>query len=172
MVLPDYAAAWSAAPAGTEIVAIAGTGSVIASRDSAAGYVVTGGAGVVGGDPGSATRLGHAALAHTGSSSGRRATADVARYATRITGAAEVGESWAVETLRSEMAAFAENVRLHAARIGHGRSRPTVAAVGGVFCSPAAVVAFSEALGPSFDVVRMPTEPVIGALRIARELAA
>jgi N-acetylglucosamine kinase-like BadF-type ATPase len=171
-VLPDYAAAWSAAPAGTEIVAIAGTGSVIASRDPAAGYVVTGGAGVAGGDPGSAVKLGHAALAHTGSGSGRRAAADVARHATRVTGAAEVGESWAVEALRSEMAAFAEGVRSHAARVGRGRSRSRVAATGGVFCSPVAVTAFAEALGPSFDVARMPTEPVVGAVRIAQELAA
>jgi N-acetylglucosamine kinase-like BadF-type ATPase len=172
VVLPDYAAAWSIAPAGTEIVAIAGTGSVIASRDSAAGYVVTGGAGAIGGDPGSALRLGRAALAHAGLGGGGRAAADVARHATQVTGAAKAGEDWAVETLRSEMATFAEDVRLHATRIGRGRCRSRVATTGGVFSSPEAAVAFSRALGPSFEVVRMPSEPVMGAVRIARELGA
>lgn len=171
-MLPDYAAAWSAAPAGTEIVVIAGTGSVIASRDSAAGYVVTGGAGVAGGDPGSAVRLGHAALAHAGSGAGGRAAVEVARHAAELTRAADSGEPWAIEALRSEVAALADDVRLHAARIGRGRSRSKVAATGGVFRSRAAATELAAALGPAFDVVRMRTEPVVGAVRIARELAA
>ena len=171
-MLPDYAAAWSAAPAGTEIVAIAGTGSVIASRGPDARYVVTGGAGVAGGDPGSAVRLGHAAFARAGLDPSGRPAADVARQATQLTAAAEAGEGWAVEELRSEMTALAADVRLHARRIGRGRPRRRVAATGGVFSSQDAVAAFAGALGPSFDVVRMPAEPVMGALRIARELAA
>jgi N-acetylglucosamine kinase-like BadF-type ATPase len=172
VVLPDYAAAWSAAPAGTEIVVIAGTGSVIASRDPDAGYVVTGGAGLAGGDPGSAVRLGRAALAHVGLGAGGRPAVAVARHAAHLTSAAESGEPWAVDALRAEIATFASDVRLHAARIGRGHSRSTVAATGGVFRSPAAATALTDALGPSFDVVRMPIEPVMGAVRIARELAA
>lgn len=170
-VLPDYAAAWSAAPSGTHVVVIAGTGSVIASHAPATGYAVTGGAGVAGGDPGSALRLGHAALAHAGLDPGGLSIAEVAGHSERVTSAAEAGEPWAVEALRREMAVLAEDIRLHAARIGRGRLRSRVAATGGVFRSRAAVTALNAALDPSCAVVRMRTEPVMGAVRIARELA-
>ncbi len=169
-VLPDYAAAWSVAPPGTDIVVIAGTGSVVASR--AGGYVVTGGAGVAGGDPGSAVRLGHAALAHAGVDSRCLPAAEVARHAVELTGAAGAGEPWAVAALRTEVAALAEDVSRHAARIGRGHSRSNVAVTGGVFNSRVAIAALTAALGGSFDVARVEADPVLGAVRIARELAA
>jgi N-acetylglucosamine kinase-like BadF-type ATPase len=169
-VLPDYAAAWSVAPPGTDIVVIAGTGSVVVSR--ADEYVVTGGAGVAGGDPGSAVRLGHAALAHAGLDAGGLPAVSVAERAVDLTGAAGVGETWAVEALRAEIAVLAGDVRLHAARIGRRRRRSKVAVTGGVFSSPAAIAELTAALGAPFDVVRIETEPVLGAVRIARELAA
>lgn len=170
-VLPDYAAAWSVAPPGTDVVVIAGTGSVIASRSPAGGgYAVTGGAGVTAGDPGSALRLGHVALDRRGVDGRRLAAAEVASRATQVTRAAELGERWATEALRAELSALAGDVRGHAARIG--RSRSTVAVTGGVFRSAAAVATLAAALGPAFDVVRIEAEPVMGAVRIARELAA
>lgn len=169
-VLPDYAAAWSVAPSGTDIVVIAGTGSVVVSR--ADEYVVTGGAGVAGGDPGSAVRLGHAALAHAGLSAGGLPAVRVAERAVDLTGAAGDGEPWAVEALRAEIAVLAEDVRLHAARIGRRRLRSKIAITGGVFSSPAAIAELTTALGARFDVVRIEAQPVLGAVRIARELAA
>ncbi len=169
-VLPDYAAAWSVAPLGTDIVVIAGTGSVIVSRTDE--YVVTGGAGLAGGDPGSALRLGHVALAHVGVDCGRLPAVEVARRAIDLTGAAAVGEPWAIEALRAEIGELAEDVRLHSARVGRTRSRSKVAVTGGVFSSPAAIAELTAALGASFDVVRIEAEPVLGAVRIARELAA
>lgn len=169
-VLPDYAAAWAVAPPGTDIVVIAGTGSVVVSR--ADGYVVTGGAGVAGGDPGSALRLGHSALAHAGVDSGGLTAVEVARHAVGLTGAAAGDESWAVQALRSEIAVLAEDVRRHAARIGRVHLRSTVAVAGGVFSSPAAIAELTVALGASFEVVRVEADPVLGAVRIAREMAA
>lgn len=169
-VLPDYAAAWSVAPPGTDIVVIAGTGSVVVSRLGE--YVVTGGAGVAGGDPGSAVRLGYAALAHSGVDASGLSAVEVARHAVDLTAAAGSGEPWGVEALRTEVAALADDVRRHAARIGRAHSRSKVAVSGGVFTSPAALAELTAALGPSFDVARIEAEPVLGAVRIARELAA
>ncbi|HYI80929.1 MAG TPA: hypothetical protein VEW67_08735 [Thermoleophilaceae bacterium] len=168
-VLPDYAAAWSVAPSGTDVVVIAGTGSVVASRAEEE-YVVTGGAGVAGGDPGSAVRLGRAALAQAGVEARGMPAVRVAERAVDLTGAAGNGEAWAVEALRAEIAVLADDVRLHAARIGRRRSK--VAVSGGVFSSPAAIAELAAALGAPFDVVRVETDPVLGAVRIARELTA
>lgn len=182
---------WAAAPAGTEIVAIAGTGSVVASRRGGR-YLVTGGAGVPGGDPGSAVRLGRVALARTaGADALRPALAaygsgagdgvagldnavEQAAHAPVLTEAAERCEAWACTALRAELAPLAADVCRHAARLGGRRrgARPRVALAGGVFASPAAVAALEGALGPAFDVVALGAEPVFGAVRIARRLAA
>jgi N-acetylglucosamine kinase-like BadF-type ATPase len=170
-VLPDYAAAWAVAPVGTEIVVIAGTGSVVASRRSDGGYAVTGGAGVAGGDPGSAVRLGRAALAHAGANASRLSAVAVARHAARLTAAAGRGERGAADLLRAELAPLADEVRRHAMRIGAGL-RPLVAATGGVLRNRAALAALAADLGPAFVVARIDAEPVVGAVRIARELAA
>ncbi|MBO1756531.1 N-acetylglucosamine kinase [Allobranchiibius sp. CTAmp26] len=61
-VYPDYAAAFHALPAGTDICVIAGTGSVICSPSSAraTGWLVSGGRGWLLGDHGSASTLGRA----------------------------------------------------------------------------------------------------------------
>ncbi|NLT07335.1 MAG: hypothetical protein GXY03_13650, partial [Solirubrobacterales bacterium] len=196
-LLPDYAAVWAAAPAGTAIVAVAGTGSVVASRRGA-GYLVTGGAGAPGGDPGSAVRLGRVALergpaagdalgpavaaGHGGpdgaacvaGGAGERTAAEQAAHAPLLTGAAERGEAWAAAALRAELAPLAADVRRHAARLPGRRrgGRPRLALAGGVFDSPAAFAAFEGALGPAFEVVPLGAEPVVGAVRIARGLAA
>lgn len=61
-VVPDYVAAMLAAPAGTDIVVIAGTGSVVCSAAPDGEYAVSGGRGWILGDRGSAARLGQAAL--------------------------------------------------------------------------------------------------------------
>lgn len=64
-VEPDYAAAHAAAPAGTDVTVIAGTGSLVCGRDATSGCLLkTGGGGYLLGDEGSGFRYGRAALAH------------------------------------------------------------------------------------------------------------
>ena len=60
----DYAAAHAAAPPGTHITIIAGTGSLVCGQDAAGRLVKTGGWGYLLGDEGSGFRYGHAALVH------------------------------------------------------------------------------------------------------------
>lgn len=60
----DYAAAHAAAPAGTHVTVIAGTGSLVCGTDADGRLAKTGGRGYLLGDEGSGYRLGHAALAH------------------------------------------------------------------------------------------------------------
>ena len=60
----DYAAAHAAAPVGTHITIIAGTGSLVCGLDADGRLVKTGGWGYLLGDEGSGYRYGHAALVH------------------------------------------------------------------------------------------------------------
>lgn len=60
----DYAAAHAAAPAGTHVTIIAGTGSLVCGNDADGKLVKTGGSGYLLGDEGSGYRFGHAALVH------------------------------------------------------------------------------------------------------------
>lgn len=60
----DYAAAHAAAPAGTHVTIIAGTGSLVCGNDADGNLVKTGGRGYLLGDEGSGYRFGHAALVH------------------------------------------------------------------------------------------------------------
>ena len=63
-VLPDYAAAWAAAPANAAAVVVAGTGSVVCTRREDGTFRVSGGLGWMIGDHGSAA--GSAARCWTG----------------------------------------------------------------------------------------------------------
>ena len=60
----DYAAAHAAAPAGTHVTIIAGTGSLVCGGDADGNLVKTGGWGYLLGDEASGYRFGHAALVH------------------------------------------------------------------------------------------------------------
>lgn len=60
----DYAAAHAAAPAGTQVTIIAGTGSLVCGPNADGRLVKTGGWGYLLGDEGSGYRFGHAALVH------------------------------------------------------------------------------------------------------------
>lgn len=166
-VLPDYAAAWSVAPAATQVVVIAGTGSVVTSRGPG-GYVVTGGAGRPGGDPGSALRLGRVALARGGVPCGEWPAAEIAKAARDLTAAAEDDQVWARRALDAEIAVLAEQVRAHTARVGLGPRPTRVGLTGGVFRSPVAVTALRARLGGDFAARLLPLEPVLGAARIAQ----
>lgn len=59
----DYAAAHAAAPAGTDVTIVAGTGSLVCGYDRGGNLVKTGGGGYLLGDEGSGFRYGRAALA-------------------------------------------------------------------------------------------------------------
>ena len=61
---PDYAAAHAAAPAGTHVTIIAGTGSLVCGRGAQGQLIKAGGRGYLLGDEGSGFRFGQAALIH------------------------------------------------------------------------------------------------------------
>jgi N-acetylglucosamine kinase-like BadF-type ATPase len=141
-VAPDYVAALRAAPPGTDVCVIAGTGSLVCSATGAAGYVRSGGRGWILGDHGSGARLGQAFLerftdapesapAHLtsavralyGTADWRRLVSEVhrsatpaawlARAAALLTGEAERGAEWAAHCLDSEMSALARTTSRH-----------------------------------------------------------
>lgn len=143
-VVPDYVAAVLAAPAGTDVIVIAGTGSVVCSAAPDGGYAVSGGRGWILGDRGSAARLGQAALEWFCEEPGRdpelarmvrecvgladwrdivgalaasvHPSALLARAAPVLTRSAEQGSAWAAARLEAEMAALARATARHIER--------------------------------------------------------
>jgi N-acetylglucosamine kinase-like BadF-type ATPase len=185
-VVPDYVAAMRAAPVGTDVVVIAGTGSVVCSTSSSGGQEISGGRGWILGDRGSAARLGQAALEWfcdgsdhdpesaglvrecMGSAEWRQIAADLnasknpaallARAAPVLTQAAERGSGWAVEMLNAEMARLAATTRRHITQ--YPRSSPgaavRIALAGGVWRSSAAIASFRTAMAE-----RQPATPLV-----------
>jgi glucosamine kinase len=174
-VLPDYLAPLMAAPPGTDVCIVAGTGSVVCSRDAMGNCCVTGGRGWILGDYGSAARLGQAALAYFvadpdgapelliegvgqlfGASDWRTIVRAVheapnpapllARAAPLLTRAAEGQARWAVELLNKEMLALAASAARHTEQYLPGRPAVRVTLCGGVWTSPAARYSFTRAL--------------------------
>ncbi len=174
-VLPDYFAPVMAAPQGTDVCIVAGTGSVVGGRDAAGKYCATGGRGWILGDHGSAARLGRAALEYFVSDP-RRAPASLAeavgqlfgdsdwrtvvravhgalnpapllaRAAPLLTGAAEDQAGWAVDLLDEEMSALAASTAWHINQYLHGKPEIRAALSGGVWRSLAARSSFGRAL--------------------------
>lgn len=174
-VLPDYVAALYAAPAGTDVCVIAGTGSVICSKASDGGYPVSGGLGWMLGDHGSAVRLGRAALEYFvtdpasaspsfaagieavfGARDDRMVARAIntaphppqllARAAPLLTAAADDRAEWALSLLGDEMTGLARTAAGHIARYAADRVPVRIALSGGVWASPAAEAAFTAAL--------------------------
>jgi glucosamine kinase len=172
-VLPDYTACLMAAPAGTDICIVAGTGSVVCSQAADGTFFFTGGRGWILGDHGSAARLGRAALEHYVSkqepssfadaisqlfgSSERRAVVNavhaapnpapvLARAAPLLTAAAERHLPWAVRLLDEEMGALAASAILHIEQYLPSAPQVQVALSGGVWASRAARASLSWAL--------------------------
>ena len=173
-VVPDYVAALLAAPPGTDVVVVAGTGSVVCSRSPDGGYDVSGGRGWIVGDRGSAARLGQAALERycedpgsdpelasavgdclgltdwrqivTALSASRNPSCILATAAPVLTRAAENGSPWAVTRLGAEMAALASVTARHIERHLRAAAAVRVALAGGVWTSRAARAAFAAAL--------------------------
>jgi N-acetylglucosamine kinase-like BadF-type ATPase len=174
-VLPDYTACVMAAPPGTDVCIVAGTGSVVCSQAADGSFRVTGGRGWILGDHGSATRLGRDALEHFVADprhapasftdaiarlfgSGEwRAVVDavhaapnpaplLARAAPLLTEAADEKLPWAVSLLNEEMAALAASAVLHIEQYMPGARQLQVALSGGVWTSQAARASLAEAL--------------------------
>jgi N-acetylglucosamine kinase-like BadF-type ATPase/phosphoheptose isomerase len=146
-VLPDYAAAWAAAPAGTELLVIAGTGSAVCGEDVAGELRAAGGLGWIAGDHGSAARLGRSLLEEVarpggdglpdGLEEGLESVFGAARpaeiaarlhaaaapqallaaAAPLLTAAAERGGERAVELLEAEMLPLARTATVHLERL-------------------------------------------------------
>ena len=174
-VAPDYVAAFLAAPPGSDVCIVAGTGSVVCSRAADGSFLVSGGRGWILGDHGGAARLGRAALEHYvaggcdvpvrfassvqqifGDSDWRIIVRTVhampnpapllARAAPLLTTAAEAGRRWAVEHLAVEMTALAATAARHIEQHVAGTSGVRVALSGGVWSSLAARSALTAAL--------------------------
>lgn len=199
-VAPDYVAAFLAAPPGSDVCIVAGTGSVVCSQAADGGFLVSGGRGWILGDHGGAARLGRAALEHYVADVGGVPAASVrqifgdsdwrfivrtvhampnpapllARAAPLLTTAAEGGQSWAVEHLAVEMTALAVTAARHIEQHLAGTSRVHVALSGGVWSSPAAESALTTALEQAssrpLTVTRSVTDPLEGAVRLAGSL--
>ncbi len=173
-VVPDYVAALLAAPDGTDVVVIAGTGSVVCSPAAGGRAAVSGGRGWILGDRGSASRLGQAALEWfceepdadpeaaarvraclgltewrqivSALSASANPSALLARAAPVLTQAAERGSHWAVAKLDAEMGALAATTARHIGRYFGPGATTRIALAGGVWTSDAARAAFAAAL--------------------------
>lgn len=175
LVVPDYVAAFLAAPAGTDVCVVAGTGSVVCSEAADGTYPVSGGRGWILGDHGSATRLGRAALEQfvtdpasvnppfaaavenefgdsdwrmivSAVNSARNPAPLLARAAPLLTAAAESKLRWAVDRLDAEMTALAATAAAHIERHLPGAAELSVALSGGVWSSPLARSSLTAAL--------------------------
>jgi N-acetylglucosamine kinase-like BadF-type ATPase len=163
-VVPDYIAAFLAAPRGTDACIVAGTGSVVCSRAADGSYRVSGGRGWILGDHGSAARLGRAALEHFVSNpadvpasfaaaigeifgdsdyrsvvravqTARNPAPLLARAAPLLTAAAQAQRPWATEQLDAEMMALAATAARHIEQHIHGTPEVHIALCGGVWAS-------------------------------------
>jgi glucosamine kinase len=199
-VFPDYIGAWMAAPADTDILVIAGTGSIICSRTRDGEFHTAGGHGWILGDHGSAVRLGRALLEHycAGSEKGLAAeighlfgtsapaelavtvqssptpAALLARAAPLLTAAAETGEAWAERLVDSEMFALAGTLRSHLANERIPPRDVRVALSGSVWSSGAAREGFADALAHMGVVARLDhldVEMTEGTVRLAVALS-
>ena len=175
LVVPDYVAAFLAAPPGTDVCVVAGTGSVVCSEAEDGTYPVSGGRGWILGDHGSATRLGRAALEQfvndPGSvtppfaaaiekefgdadwrsvvrtvNSARNPAPLLARAAPLLTAAAESQSRWATDRLDTEMTALAATAAAHIQQNLPAAAELSVALSGGVWSSPLARLSLTAAL--------------------------
>jgi N-acetylglucosamine kinase-like BadF-type ATPase len=199
-VAADYVAAFLAAPLGSDVCIVAGTGSVVCSRATDGSFLVSGGRGWILGDHGGAARLGRAVLEHYVAGVGGVPAASVlqifggsdwrfivrtvhampnpapllARAAPLLTSAAEDGQRWAAEHLEAEMTALAATAARHIEQHLPGTSRVRAALSGGVWSSPAARSAFTAALEQAsrrpLTVTRSLAGPLDGAIRLAESL--
>jgi glucosamine kinase len=175
-VAPDYVAVLLAAPPGTDLCIVAGTGSVVCSRATDGSLQVSGGRGWILGDHGGAARLGRVALEHYVADVGGAPAPFVARVreffgdddwrcvvhavhaapnpapvlaraAPLLTAAAEDGQQWAVRHLVLEMTVLAGTAARHIEQHVTGAGAVHVVLSGGVWSSQAAQSTLTKALG-------------------------
>jgi N-acetylglucosamine kinase-like BadF-type ATPase len=189
-VVADYHAAHRAA--GSDICVIAGTGSVVCSRDADGRWVLDGGRGWILGDHGSSARLGQELLAWyvdqpdsvpasaasalceiLGTTDWRGVVsrvhsssapaATLGAVAPVLTALAEAGNERAVRIVEGQLSELARTTIRHASR--RQATKPlTVGLVGGVWASPAAVAVFERALARRADLVQLVEAPVADPL--------
>lgn len=188
---PDYTAALYAAPEGTDIVVIAGTGSLVCSR-SKDGIAKSGGRGYILGDHGSAYQYGRDALVHFLEHPDQRSenlrlavletfgtleespiVASVYKAPTPATilgklaralgQDARAGEGYAVESLRRNATRLAQFVQGHRDRYLDGRKGLSVCLAGGVW---KAAPIFREAFGQI--LIETLSDETLNVQRIAR----
>jgi glucosamine kinase len=188
----DHVAALLARP-DADICVIAGTGSAIASLVGGQACV-SGGHGPLIGDHGSGLRYGQAvldrvltrpspeiatAVTETIGTADRRGVisavsaapapaALVGRLAPILTSRAGTGEAWALEVIDHESRLLAGTLAAHVDRYHPGAKGLEVSLVGGVWQSEVAVDGFRRAIPQSVHLANAPTDPVLGALRLAR----
>lgn len=182
LVFPDYVAAYVAAPAGTDVTVIAGTGSLVCSQLDDGTFANSGGRGWILGDHGSAARLGRAALEWFcddpaavgkdftdavidlfGSSDWRHIqralgsapsrSAYLARAAPLLTSAADYGADWAITRLRDEMSGLATTTCHHIERYLRREDVIKVALAGGVWASQQASSCYGAALASACPAI-------------------
>jgi glucosamine kinase len=178
LVLPDYVGAVLAAPPGTDVTVIAGTGSLVCTRPAEGTFVSSGGRGWILGDRGSAARIGRAGLEwfcddpqtvpQEAASAFKRAlgtrdwrlivrdlsstpnpAATLGRAAPVVTKAAEQGQDWAQRILDAEMTALATLTTRHVERHCPELTCVRIALAGGVWRSKAARSRFAAAMARS-----------------------
>lgn len=160
-VRPDFDAALALIEGAADVAVVVGTGSVVVSA-APQGAFITGGAGWIMGDPGSASDLGQALLRRyfeaplemPGEVTDRivdalgldrsdqilrsvhlagAPAAELAKVAPILTALASDGVGWAIESVRSSTASLARGVAYHLRR--RGLDRATLALLGGVWAS-------------------------------------
>jgi N-acetylglucosamine kinase-like BadF-type ATPase len=175
---PDFVAALGCFDQPVAACVVAGTGSIVCSRDGAGEVVTSGGEGPGAGDRGSAFRLGERGLACGWVATRRpsaqrrdRSPAEVAALAPLLTRAADADDPIARREVADEMTQLARLTASHLRRHAVVGSLP-VGLVGSVWKSHAARFAFERALHrlrPGVGVLSAVRRPVDAALALARE---
>ncbi|HSZ06881.1 MAG TPA: hypothetical protein VK778_16975 [Solirubrobacteraceae bacterium] len=198
-VVPDYVGTWLAAPGGTDVTVVCGTGSIACTRAPDGQFRSRGGHGWLLSDHGSAVRLGKAVLEHHCINPGTALSeqlgllygaSDVNDLANRLrvaataatamalaapllTHAAENGSGWASRLLASEMDALVQTAAPLLPPLTPGARPAQIALAGGVFRSPAAKHCFRSScdqLEKDVSVVEVEEEGVVGAVRLGETL--
>jgi len=199
VILPDYAAAFYALPAGTDVAVIAGTGSVVCSPNTYdSGWLVSGGRGWILGDHGSASAIGRDFLegyvndfhewpawvsdevaALYGDADWRavvRTIHSADTPATRLAAAAPIvtrlvaeGDNYAQTILDRQLGRLAETAVAHAQRIA--QEYALVGLAGGLWQSAEAVGSFWAQLNRLNDRIRLGSTAQVDPLDGALRLA-
>jgi len=203
---PDYAAALYASDEGTDLVVIAGTGSLVCSREANGEIVRSGGRGYILGDYGSAYRYGKAALQHylqdrVGASEDLRCAvlklfgndderqilsrvyrqgsppATLAKLSKALAQDATSGFEYARQTVEEQTAKLADITAEHIGHhlIGHNRLGLCLAGglwqTAGIYREIFIAELTKRVKGVELEFHKIKNPPVIGAVRLAQEMA-